>query len=53
MRGDMVADSYNCASADPAGRPWSERKRHVWWDRSAGRWTGEDVPDFRAGMAPD
>ncbi|HVE78877.1 MAG TPA: molybdopterin-dependent oxidoreductase, partial [Gemmatimonadaceae bacterium] len=23
---------YNRASADPAGRPWSERKRYVWWD---------------------
>ena len=43
---------YNRASADPAGRPWSERKRYVWWDESAGRWTGEDVPDFRVDMAP-
>ena len=23
---------YNRASADPAGEPWSERKRMVWWD---------------------
>jgi formate dehydrogenase major subunit len=23
---------YNRASADPEGRPWSERKRYVWWD---------------------
>ena len=37
---------YNRASADPEGRPWSERKRYVWWDDAAGRWTGEDVPDF-------
>jgi formate dehydrogenase major subunit len=43
---------YNRASADPAGRPWSERKRYVWWDEAAGRWTGEDVPDFRVDMAP-
>ena len=23
---------YNRASADPDGKPWSERKKHVWWD---------------------
>jgi formate dehydrogenase major subunit len=27
---------YNRASADPEGRPWSERKAHVWWDEAAG-----------------
>src|SRR5262249_54047331 len=32
---------YNRASADPAGQPWSERKRYVWWDEAAGRWAGE------------
>jgi formate dehydrogenase major subunit len=37
---------YNRASADPAGRPWSERKAYVWWDPDAGKWTGHDVPDF-------
>jgi formate dehydrogenase major subunit len=37
---------YNRASADPGGRPWSERKRYVWWDGEQGKWTGEDVPDF-------
>ncbi len=35
---------YNRASADPAGKPWSERKRWVWW--ADGRWTGVDTPDF-------
>ncbi len=44
---------YNRASADPAGEPWSERKRYVWWDAEADQWTGEDVPDFVADMAPD
>ncbi len=43
---------YNRASADPQGRPWSERKRYVWWDDEAGRWTGKDVPDFEAGKPP-
>ncbi len=44
---------YNRASADPAGNPWSERKKHVWWDAEAGKWTGKDVPDFKADMPPD
>jgi formate dehydrogenase major subunit len=42
---------YNRASADRAGRPWSERKALVWWDGE--RWTGYDVPDFPLGTAPD
>ena len=37
---------YNRASADPQGRPWSERKKYVWWDEGKGRWVGYDVPDF-------
>jgi formate dehydrogenase major subunit len=43
---------YNRASADPEGRPWSERKRYVWWDEEKRRWTGEDVPDFIADRPP-
>jgi formate dehydrogenase major subunit len=37
---------YNRASADPEGRPWSDRKALVWWDADSGTWTGHDVPDF-------
>jgi formate dehydrogenase major subunit len=37
---------YNRASADPNGRPWSERKRLVWWDDAEAKWAGFDVPDF-------
>ncbi len=44
---------YNRASADPDGKPWSERKKYVWWDESQGKWTGIDVPDFIATKAPD
>jgi formate dehydrogenase major subunit len=43
---------YNRASADTQGRPWSERKRYVWWDEDAGRWTGVDVPDFPLAKEP-
>ncbi len=43
---------YNRASADPDGKPWSERKAYVWWDEAAGKWTGHDVPDFPLTTAP-
>ena len=43
---------YNRASADPEGRPWSERKALVWWDEEQGRWTGHDTPDFEADKPP-
>jgi formate dehydrogenase major subunit len=48
---------YNRASADPDGRPWSDRKAYVWWDAGgdgeAGHWTGHDVPDFIPDRPPD
>jgi formate dehydrogenase major subunit len=44
---------YNRASADPDGRPWSERKKYLWWDEQARRWTGYDVPDFPPDKPPD
>jgi formate dehydrogenase major subunit len=43
---------YNRASADPAGKPWSERKKYVWWDEEQRRWVGDDVPDFVLNRAP-
>ena len=43
---------YNRASADPQGKPWSERKRYVWWDPEAEQWIGHDVPDFKADLPP-
>jgi formate dehydrogenase major subunit len=44
---------YNRASADPDGKPWSERKAYVWWDADQQKWTGHDVPDFVPDRPPD
>jgi formate dehydrogenase major subunit len=53
---------YNRASADLQGRPWSEKKKLIWWDPTApgakpedkpGKWIGLDVPDFNPVLAPD
>jgi formate dehydrogenase major subunit len=44
---------YNRASADPEGRPWSERKRLVWWDPQSREWLGRDEPDFDPELPPD
>jgi formate dehydrogenase major subunit len=43
---------YNRASADPQGRPWSERKALVWWDEQHQEWRGHDTPDFEARKPP-
>jgi formate dehydrogenase major subunit len=44
---------YNRASADPEGKPWSERKKYIWWDEQERKWTGFDVPDFPVNKPPD
>lgn len=44
---------YSRASADPEGKPWSERKKYVWWDEQERSWTGYDIPDFPLHLAPD
>jgi formate dehydrogenase major subunit len=44
---------YNRASARPDGKPWSERKKLVWWDENNREWVGEDVPDFKKDTPPD
>ena len=43
---------YNRASADPEGRPWSERKKYVWWDQEKNQWTGHDVAGFHLDRPP-
>jgi formate dehydrogenase major subunit len=52
---------YNRAAADLKGKPWSEKKKLIWWDPAApgnepdkkGKWVGLDVPDFNPFLAPD
>jgi len=43
---------YNRASCDTAGKPWDPTRRQVWWNEGAGRWVGNDVPDFKADSKP-
>lgn len=42
---------YNRASADPAGKPWSDAKKYVFWNGE--RWGGADVPDYVPTIPPD
>jgi formate dehydrogenase major subunit len=53
---------YNRAAANLAGKPWSEKKKLIWWDDKVpgakpedkpGKWVGLDVPDFNPLLAPD
>ncbi|HZD26527.1 MAG TPA: formate dehydrogenase-N subunit alpha, partial [Alphaproteobacteria bacterium] len=44
---------YNRASADPDGRPWSERKKLVWWSEDEGAWQSDDAIDFQSSKRPD
>ena len=43
---------YNRASARPDGKPWSERKKLVWWDEQKKEWTGLDNADYKKDLAP-
>lgn len=43
---------YNRCSAAPDGKPWSERKKLVWWDEDQKKWVGFDEPDFEPTKAP-
>jgi formate dehydrogenase major subunit len=44
---------YNRASADPEGKPWSDRKKYIWWDAEKTKWVGYDDPDYSPDKAPD
>jgi formate dehydrogenase major subunit len=43
---------YNRASCDLNGKPWDSSRRQIWWNESAGKWVGNDVPDFKADSPP-
>ena len=43
---------YNRASADPEGKPWSEKKKLIWWDEVQHKWVGNDIPDYPLDKAP-
>jgi formate dehydrogenase major subunit len=43
---------YNRASCDPEGKPWDASRRQVWWNETAQRWVGNDVPDFKVDSHP-
>ena len=38
---------YNRASADPDGKPWSERKKYIWWDEGPVSYTHLTLPTKR------
>ncbi len=44
---------YNRGSADPMGNPWDPERPLFKWDAVAGKWIGQDVPDFNATVTPD
>ncbi len=43
---------YNRASCDPAGKPWDASRKQIWWSETAGRWMGNDIPDFKPDSNP-
>ena len=43
---------YNRASCDPSGKPWDASRKQIWWSETAGRWMGNDIPDFKADSNP-
>jgi formate dehydrogenase major subunit len=43
---------YNRASCDLDGKPYDPSRRQVWWNESAQKWVGNDVPDFKVDSHP-
>ncbi len=43
---------YNRASCDPDGKPWDPTRKQIWWSEAAGKWVGNDVPDFKPDSHP-
>ena len=45
------ADDLQPRVGRSSGKPWSERKKWIWWDGA--KWTGYDVPDFAGDQTAD
>jgi formate dehydrogenase major subunit len=43
---------YNRASCDINGKPWDASRAQVWWNETAKKWVGNDVPDFKPDSPP-
>ncbi len=43
---------YNRASCDLTGKPYDPARRQVWWNETAQKWVGNDVPDFKPDSKP-
>ncbi|HSM87442.1 MAG TPA: formate dehydrogenase-N subunit alpha [Candidatus Limnocylindrales bacterium] len=43
---------YNRASCDVSGKPWDPTRKQVWWNQTAQKWVGNDVPDFKPDSKP-
>ena len=43
---------YNRASCNADGKPWDPERKQVWWNEAAGKWAGNDVPDFKPDSHP-
>ncbi len=43
---------YNRASCDVDGKPWDPSRKQIWWNEGAGKWVGNDVPDFKPDSNP-
>jgi formate dehydrogenase major subunit len=43
---------YNRASCNADGKPWDPERKQVWWNEAAGKWVGNDVPDFKPDSHP-
>ena len=43
---------YNRASCNADGKPWDPERKQVWWNEAAGKWLGNDVPDFKPDSHP-
>jgi len=44
---------YNRASCDLNGKPYDPARKLIAWDAASGKWSGSDIPDFKADSSPE